>query len=152
MHLSPELEWAQFLVIMIVGFMLLYDCVLNRKHARKMEGLLIDGEDPLLATEGMAASDIKSMAIKQTSSNNTCRSDTGNSDCGDDSRLLENMMGSMEAPVYYPTLSVSRAERRAKQSARLQKEYRKAQAEEEEVEGMEAVNSVEQALEDMIYD
>jgi len=55
--LSPELEWAQFLVIMVIGFMLLYDCVLNRKHARKMEGLLIDGEDSLLRSEGFAQSD-----------------------------------------------------------------------------------------------
>ncbi len=103
MHLSPELEWAQFLVIMVVGFMLLYDCVLNRKHARKMEGIIgDDGTNAGKSREGLTSQfDPESRSIKFMGSH----SQLGLSKDG--------MLGGPEAPVYYPTLSPNRDQHRA---------------------------------------
>ena len=109
MHLSPELEWAQFLVIMVVGLMLLYDCVLGRKHARKLEGLLgPDGEELWESEDGFSSSmDVPTersggaslrFAVKQ-----------GQSDLASS----ETFLGGMEPPTYYPTLSADRDKQRA---------------------------------------
>jgi len=113
MSLSAELEWAQFLVIMVVGFMLLYDCVLNRKHVRKMEGLLVDGKDAYYL-EGMQQmkSDLGRGAFVQTPGRiGNCRSDQGSGNpCPNTIGMEEGMLGGAEVPVYYPTLSAGRAQ------------------------------------------
>ena len=121
-HLSAELEWAQFLVIMVVGFMLLYDCVLNRKSARKLEGLLAHGQDAIV--EGM---NLQSENDRTDTSGAPVRFATVNSQCNlgncqsaggilpaeaQAMHGVQGMLGSMEPPVYYPTLSDQRDQQR----------------------------------------
>lgn len=131
MHLSPELEWAQFLVIMVVGLMLLYDCVVARKHARKLEGLIGPDEDLDEELEGMDDYDEESDEDEEPLYRSDLRYDTS----GHNLRFAqeqgqanlassETFLGSMEAPVYYPTLSEDRGSRRSKYTKRFRKGYR----------------------------
>jgi hypothetical protein len=128
-HLSAELEWAQFLVIMVVGFMLLYDTVLNRQSARKLEGLLVNGKN---SWEGMVGSDLGKMALNQGSSMSTCVELGVNSGqaCGDDANLLkkssgrQGFLGGMQAPLYAPSLYGQRDEQRSQNASRLATNYR----------------------------
>jgi len=109
MHLSPELEWAQFLVIMVVGLMLLYDCVLGRKHARKLEGLLgPDGEELWESEDGFSSS-MNVPTERSGGANLRFAVKQGQSDLASS----ETFLGGMEPPTYYPTLSADRDKHRA---------------------------------------
>ena len=147
MHLSPELEWAQFLVIMVVGLMLLYDCVVARKHVRKLEGLIGPDEDLYEELEGMDDYDEESDEDEEP----LYRSDRREDISGAALRFAakqgqaslassETFLGSMEAPVYYPTLSEDRARRRSRSSRRMREERSK--------EGME--DGLEEQLEQQL--
>lgn len=110
MHLSPELEWAQFLVIMVIGLMLLYDCVLSRKHSRKMEGLLnSDGEELWADVEGYSSS----MDVPTERSGGAGLRFAVEQGQADLSRRKQGFLGGMEPPTYYPTLSEDRDKHRA---------------------------------------
>lgn len=110
MHLSPELEWAQFLVIMVVGLMLLYDCVLGRKHARKLEGLLSpDGEELWESEDGFSSS----MDVPTERSGGAASLRFAVKQGQSDLASSETFLGGMEPPTYYPTLSKDRDKQRA---------------------------------------
>jgi len=129
MHLSAELEWAQFLVIMVVGFLLLWDCVLNRKAARKLEGFLERGD-----IEGMLASSPDQLASVNSGGAMAIRaavlSDRQGSNTYPNAAMAyegflakedekDSFLGSMEAPVFYPYSSKVSSKQKSREGRKM---------------------------------